>query len=557
MTVFDNMQKKTEEIKTNPFYESYIKIIKESYKQLLKDGPINLSYQDFMSFFDSGSRVRYEKKYFDKREFLGCSLLLYILYEDEEYLKSVCEAVWAICSEISWVVPAHLLDYDVDVYDTHIDLFAAETALYLAETGYLLGDKLPERIRKLIAHHLDRRIFKPFEERKYWWEKLDSNWAAVCGGSVGMAYMYANPEGFGKVCDRINGIIENFVSGYGDDGCCQEGVNYWNYGFEFFIFYADLLRRFTDGEADIMKGEKINRMAKCLQKLIMRKDITVSFSDGARRGEFTNIGLYSYLKSNFEGYEIPSMIGNKGRRSVESKPSLLLRTLFWSNPDDYIDNGRKFKTGMEYFADAKWYTNKKEKFSFAAKCGHNFEQHNHNDVGSFVIATDDGQILCDIGAMEYTKDNFDYENTRYKLFQNSSEGHSVPIIDGQAQKYGREYHGDVIEVADDVFSMEIQSAYETDLEKLVRTFNIENDRVVLKDSFTSDKNHDIKERFVTEIEPVISDDGVRLGNLFMKISKSPSVSSVSIRNHNLEYETFYAIDFQVDTDEFVIEFVIE
>ena len=35
----------------------------------------------------------------------------------------------------------------------------------------------------------------------------------------------------------------------------------------------------------------------------MRKDITVSFSDGARRGEFTNIGLYSYLKANFEGIE--------------------------------------------------------------------------------------------------------------------------------------------------------------------------------------------------------------------------------------------------------------
>ncbi len=556
MTLFDNMQQKTEEIKTHPFYELYIKSIKNTYNELLDAGPIILSYEDFMLFFDTGSRKEYETKFFKKREFLSCSLALYILYGDEKYLKTVCEAVWAICCEISWVVPAHLLEYDVDVYDTHIDLFAAETALYLAETNYLLGDKLPERIRKLIAHHLEKRIFKPFEERTYWWESLVSNWAAVCGGSVGMAYMYANPEGFERVYGRIEKIINNFVSGYGDDGCCQEGVNYWNYGFEFFIFYADLLRRFTDGETDIMKPGKINRMAQCLQKMIMRKDITVSFSDGARKGEFTNVGLYSYLKSNFEGVEVPSVIGNKGRRTVESKPSLILRTLFWSNPDDYADNSCEFKTGMEYFPDAKWYTNKKEKYSFAAKCGHNDEEHNHNDVGSFVIATDDGQILCDIGAMEYTKDNFDNEK-RYTIFHNSSFGHSVPIIDGQAQKYGREYHGDVIEVTDGVFSMEMHSAYETDLEKLVRTFNIENDRVVLKDSFTSDKNHDIKERFVTEIEPVISDDGVRLGSLLIKTKKTPSVSSTTIPNHEKVIETFYAIDFEVDSKEFEIEFIID
>ena len=98
---------------------------------------------------------------------------------------------------------------------------------------------------------------------------------------------------------------------------------------------------------------------------------------------------------------------------------------------------------------------------------------------------------------------------------------------------------------------------EKNIKKLVRTFNIGNDSVVLKDTYTSDKKHDIKERFVTEIEPVISDDGVRLGNLLMKTTKTPSVSSVSLRNHNLEYETFYAIDFQVDADEFEIVFVIE
>ena len=87
MTVFDNMQSKIEDIKTNPFYDSYLKEIENTYKTLVEKGPITLTYQDFMIFYENGSRSEYEKKFFEKREFLACDLALYMIYEDEEYLK--------------------------------------------------------------------------------------------------------------------------------------------------------------------------------------------------------------------------------------------------------------------------------------------------------------------------------------------------------------------------------------------------------------------------------------------------------------------------------------
>ena len=78
--------------------------------------------------------------------------------------------------------------------------------------------------------------------------------------------------------------------------------------------------------------------------------------------------------------------------------------------------------------------------TFAAKCGHNGEEHNHNDIGSFILADDSGQLLVDLGCMEYTKENFGTQ-TRYTLLQNSSLGHSVPIIGGHPQKEGKEFFG--------------------------------------------------------------------------------------------------------------------
>jgi hypothetical protein len=91
--------------------------------------------------------------------------------------------------------------------------------------------------------------------------------------------------------------------------------------------------------------------------------------------------------------------------------------------------------GMEYLPDAQWYMVRKPNYSFAAKGGHNEEGHNHNDVGNFVLATDNGQMIADMGAMEYTAKCFSSE--RYTLLQNSSRGHSVPIIDGKEQGSGR------------------------------------------------------------------------------------------------------------------------
>ena len=104
-----------------------------------------------------------------------------------------------------------------------------------------------------------------------------------------------------------------------------------------------------------------------------------------------------------------------------------------------------------------------DKYAFAIKGGHNKEEHNHNDIGSFIFADDSGQILADLGCMEYTKANFD-PKTRYTLLQNSSLGHSVPIIDGKGQSEGSEFFGTVIKKDEEGFVVELKDAYDVEIE---------------------------------------------------------------------------------------------
>jgi hypothetical protein len=73
----------------------------------------------------------------------------------------------------------------------------------------------------------------------------------------------------------------------------------------------------------------------------------------------------------------------------------------------------------------------------AVKAGHNAEQHNHNDVGSFVIALDGRPLLIDVGVGVYTRQTFGPD--RYQIWSMQSSWHNVPEVDGVAQQAGRSF----------------------------------------------------------------------------------------------------------------------
>ena len=58
------------------------------------------------------------------------------------------------------------------------------------------------------------------------------------------------------------------------------------------------------------------------------------------------------------------------------------------------NNGCEFKRLSKiYYEELQWYIEKKENYSIAEKGGNNAEEHNHNDIGSFMIIHKGTKIL--------------------------------------------------------------------------------------------------------------------------------------------------------------------
>ena len=113
------------------------------------------------------------------------------------------------------------------------------------------------------------------------------------------------------------------------------------------------------------------------------------------------------------------------------------------------------------------------RFAVALKGGHNDEHHNHNDVGSFVVALDRCAVLLDAGGEVYTSRTF--SSRRYESQALNSFGHPVPRVAGAMQRTGVEACARVLKTefceAQDTIVFDLRPAYDVPgLEQLQRTF---------------------------------------------------------------------------------------
>jgi len=518
--------------------------------QRFRENPVEaLPFHLYRKFYIDGDRRSWEDIYFTRRGRLSYLTLAILLHHRKEDIEALEDAIWAICEEFTWVLPAHTSDLG-DRYNTEvIDLFSAETGFALSEIVYLLGDTLDPKITCRIRECLEERIFRMYLENSYTWETVSMNWASVCAGCIGGAFIYCAPERFHLVKDRILATMKTFLLGFGEDGICLEGIHYWGYGFGFFTYFAQLLYEFTDGKENLFADPICQKTAFFQEYAFLRKNHTISFSDGERNCEFLP-GLTHKLHSLYGSRLLP-MEYAAFSEYCHRFPAYL-RNFFWVDPQAAVPAAAE-NTAM-YFPSSQWFVASNERLSLAAKSGHNDEPHNHNDIGSFLLTCDNGQILCDFGAGEYTGDYF-RKATRYNYLCNNSFGHSVPIINGQGQKVGAEHCGKVLSADGGSFCLDIAGAYDqAQLHSLIRQVQLTDKGFRLQDRFAG-TDLTVTERFVTMIPPCQTENGVILNGFCLQTVPhiTPHISQETIINHEGHPDTLYLIDYAVsDAREFVL-----
>ena len=465
--------------------DSFKKIISEAEKlleQAIPEQPDDL----YLDFSRTGNRTRWQRVSGRRRARVRTFALAECLENKERFIPAFEEIVRVLCSERTWVMPAHdrqLTNFHGKIVD--IDLGSSALAWSMATADYLLADKLSSETHRLIRDNLDRRIFQPYRDmvsgkrKKNWWMTGTNNWNAVClAGVTGSALaMIDSRQTRALFIAAAEDYSKNFLEGFTDDGYCSEGLGYWNYGFGYYIMLSEMIHQSTDGKVDLLQNNKAKQAATFGSKIEIINGVYPAFADCSIRAE----------PSSHLMYFISRRLG-LGLRSWEqidpvSAGSSLYQSMMYSFPNSAslslpAQNASEGPGIRSWFENAgvlicRPAANSTSRLAVALKGGNNAEHHNHNDVGSFVLVLGDRPLLLDPGGEVYTARTF--SSRRYESNVLNSFGHPVPLVAGKLQRTGRQALGRVVRedfTKDiDTLLLDISSAYDVpELEKLQRKF---------------------------------------------------------------------------------------
>ncbi len=527
----------------NAHTEHLLKDIRIAAEKFKKDtSSKGLSFDLYKIFFETGSRLEYEEEYILHRKRLNAFVVMCLAGED--YIEELQNAIWTICDEFTWALPAHLGGIPVAEHPIRVDLFCAETALMLSETLSLLEDKLNPIVAERMRHELSRRVIEPYKAGTAHLT-LHANWAAVTVAGIAAAVLYlCSREEAESLIPGLISQMEVFLDSFCEDGCCLEGPLYWEYGFSHFCIFADLICHYTEGKIDLMQNEKVHQIALYRQKVSLGADKVIPFADSCHIYKF-HIGLSHFLAKQYDDV-LPIFEKNEVtfEEDLRQRFGALTRDFYWY---DETTAGKSLPDGKYAFADSMQFVFRKENFVFAVKGGHNEEPHNHNDLGSFVFFADEAFLLDDPGWSEYVDGYFG--PNRYQNICASSLGHSVPIINGKAQIPGKEAKTALLKNTEDTVTLNCTAAYE---ETWIRAFHISDNGVVITDTF--EKNADVTERLVTRIKPEIKNNVVLIGQAEIIVEGAEFVAVTEQTFHprknivawdTADEDLLYLIDFKV------------
>lgn len=497
-------RKETDVVVSSPQHSDLLGEVKAKARGIEQIPEINDSI--YSESLNTGNREIYENSYDARRVNLSIAAFL-VISGDMEYLPIVEKYLIAICDERTWVIPAH--------DGRLIDIYSADTTLTLAETVAILRDKLSPEVIERVYREVRLKIFEPYEKKledHIWYDKGD-NWTSVCNSCIGSAYLLLEPDnekknkGIIKVIDGLNTYI---CKSFKEDGGTDEGVLYWNYGMGMFTVFSEHLFNATNGAINLFANSKIKRIAEFPANMILGDRLFISFSDAYEHGTQFHPGYIQKIASRADTPRLLGLLSYKMQVDCYELPNLIRYCSWWDGkqyPNPEVESILLPDLGIAKLVSIK----QGYPIIVSTKAGNNGENHNHNDIGSFILTVDSENFLTDPGPGKYSGDYF--SEKRYENVFANSYGHSVPVIDGLLQKQGGDSYGtiDVYSTTGETYVLlNLTNAYKLeDLKRYTREIflNDADPSITLTDSFEfTQTTHSIQEAFVTYKEVKIIDD---------------------------------------------------
>lgn len=516
-------------------------ILKEALAVLSEPVP-ELTLMDYRQFTSSGNRTLFEKKYFDRRKRLGTLILAEMIENKNRYIDAILQYLYSICEETTWCLPAHntyerdkVQDEFPDASRPVLDLFACETGATLSTALYLMGDQFDARslnIRRTLMKNLHERIEVPYLNSHFWWMGKDgepmNNWTIWCTQNVLITFFLGDfpSESRKSAFTKAMKSMDYFLGAYGEDGCCDEGAQYYRHAALCLFQSMNLLDAVTGDHFHALYGEsKIRNMASYIHKVHVDDEFYINFSDCSPIAG--RAGVREYLFADACGLDdLKSFAAEDAKK--ESEKVLSDTSAFYDRVQTYLRrsellNFHESASPAEdtFFPSVGLFIARGGKLVLAVKAGDNDDSHNHNDTGSITVYKNGKPLLIDVGVESYTKKTF--SPRRYEIWTMQSAFHNVMTFNGCGQKNGPEYRAAMVSHELDktrsLISMELHGAYDekAELQSYSRSAVLhkeEDERIEILDVFKmSMQNGDTYLSLMCSLPPKVSDHAVFIGDL--------------------------------------------
>lgn len=496
---------------------------------------------DFMNFKRTGNRVDFENLYFERRYALNSLVAAECAEDKGRFLDDIINGIFALCEESAWQLPPHNSyirntpqEILPDATRPVMDLFACETGAQLSCIRYLLGsrlDRVSPFINTRIASELERRIFIPYIHEHFWWmgkeEEPMCNWTPWCTQNVLLAvFLQGELPGTEKaVTLKAAESLDYFLKDYGEDGCCDEGAQYFRHAGLCLDGAADILNRITGGAfEELYDWDKVKNIASYIFNVHVDDKYYINFADCSPVAGRAGVREFLFGRRTSQPelmlFAAKDMKAARGDIFADESNRLNLfyrmQTIFhYQEVMDY-DTSRTPVHKDIYYPSVGLFLSRNDAFCLAVKAGDNDDSHNHNDTGSFTLYKNGRPLFIDIGVESYTAKTFSPH--RYEIWTMQSCYHNLPTIEGLDQCDGAEYHAAEVETVfrdtESSISMELSGAYSLKTCKKYYTRRIFFDklksRILLTD--TTDAGNVIL-NFITYEKPEAADNRIMIGSL--------------------------------------------
>lgn len=472
--------------------------------------------------FRDGDREEYEALIAERQWRLSRATVLAAVTQEQSWLDEVADGVLLLCEQSTWCWPAHeelprrLGQVLPSPDEPFLDLGAGEVVGQLAWVDQVLGAMLDERapgLRARIRREARTRVIEPFLQRRDWhWLGLDGdahNWNPWIHGNVIVAALRLvdDPAQRARTIALAVEGLDRYLAVLPDDGAIDEGYGYWWNGACRALEALDLLHHATDGALDAFAIPPLRATVAFPHRMHLGGDWYLNVSDNpARQPEqppWHSLYRAALRVGDDDARRHAAAHRRPGEPVADERQGLgrLLRAL---TDRDWLDAScarsplpREVWLPSTQVLLARCEPGTARGLTLAIKGGHNGENHNHNDVGSVVVAVNGVPVLVDAGRPTYTAQTFGPD--RYAIWTMRSSWHNVPEIRGTAQATGAAFaaRAVTVDLADDTAALrlDLAGAYpRPDVRHWWRTARLDrrHDRVTIVDewSFTDPRPAD-------------------------------------------------------------------